>query len=285
MNWRRLFPCAAGLALVACAHSAPLPPKAIALNRDGAAALAEGDLATAEARIALALEYNPRFTEAWVNLGLIELRRGNFERASADLVKARDLNPDLPAPHHALGLLAEARGEARQAERYYRAALHVDPGFAPARSNLGRLLFARGEIEEAREQFLRLTQIAPDAQEAWTDLIESLLRLARPEEAEQVLLRARAHFGPTPSLELLAARVLLRQGAFADACRHLEPLTRLGDDPQVAAALAWLAIARIGEGDARGAAEAAERAASLDPNDGLARYALRVVEAAGNDNR
>lgn len=278
MNWR-LSMCAAALGLGACAHTAPLPPKAIALNRDGAAALAEGDLETAEARIALALEYNPRFTEAWVNLGLIELRRGNFERALADFVKARDLNPDLPAPHHALGLLAEARGETRQAETYYRAALHVDPGFAPARSNLGRLLFGRGELEEAREQFLRLTQVAPDAREAWTDLIESLLRLNRAEEAEQLLLRARARFGPTPPLELLAARVLLRQGAFADAGRRLEPLTRTGDDEQVAAALAWLAIARIGEGDGRGAAEAARRAASLDPNDGVARYALHVIEA------
>ncbi len=279
----RLAACAAALVLSACAHNAPLPPKAIALNRDGAAALAQGDLETAEARIALALEYNPRFTEAWVNLGLIELRRGNFERALADFVKARDLNPDLPAPHHALGLLAEARGEPRQAEAYYRAALHVDPGFAPARSNLGRLLFARGELEEAREQFLRLTQVAPEAREGWTGLVESLLRLGRAEEAEQVLLRARVRFGPTPPLELLAARVLLRQGAFADARRHLEPLTRVGDDQQVSAALAWLAIACIGEGDTRGATEAAQRAASLDPSDGVARYALHAIEAEAHD--
>jgi Flp pilus assembly protein TadD len=285
MIWRHLPLSIAVLALQACAHSAPLPPKAIALNRDGAAALAEGDLETAEARVALALEYNPRFTEAWVNLGLIELRRGNFERALADFVKARDLNPDLPAPHHALGLLAEARGELRQAETYYRAALHVDPGFAPARSNLGRLLFARGELEDAREQFLRLTQVAPEAKEGWTGLIESLLRLARAEEAEQVLLRARARFGAIPPLELLAARALLRQGAFADARRHLEPLTRVGDDRQVASALAWLAIARIGEGDAPGAIEAARRATSLDPDDGVARYALRVAAAEKAETR
>jgi Flp pilus assembly protein TadD len=285
MNGRHLSTFAAAMTLAACVHSAPLPAKAIALNRDGAAALAEGDLETAEARVALALEYNPRFTEAWVNLGLVELRRGNFERAMADFVKARDLNPDLPTPHHALGLLAEARGETGQAETYYRAALHVDPGFAPARSNLGRLLFARGELEEAREQFLRLTQVAPDAKEGWSGLVESLLRLARGEEAEQVLLRARARFGAIPPLELLAARVLLRQGAFPEACRHLEPLTRVGDDRQVAAALAWLAIARIGEGDEHGAIEAAERAASLDPEDGVARYALGVARAERPEGR
>src|SRR5438477_12452953 len=87
---------------IACAHPAPLPAKAIELNRQGAAAIAGGDLEKAEARVALALEYNPRFTEAWVNLGIIEMTRGNFERARVDLVRARDLNPDLPTPHHAL---------------------------------------------------------------------------------------------------------------------------------------------------------------------------------------
>ena len=37
-------------ALVACVHPAPLPAKAIELNRDGAAAMAAGDLEKAEAR-------------------------------------------------------------------------------------------------------------------------------------------------------------------------------------------------------------------------------------------
>ena len=91
----------------ACASVPPLPPKALELNRDGAAALAAGDLSTAEARLAVAIEFSPRFTEAWVNLGYVELRRGNLDRAHKDFSKARDLNPDLPAPHHALGLLAD----------------------------------------------------------------------------------------------------------------------------------------------------------------------------------
>ena len=69
---------------VGCASVPPLPPRAAELNRDGAAALAAGDLATAEARLAVALEYSPRFTEAWVNLGYVELRRGNLEKARKD---------------------------------------------------------------------------------------------------------------------------------------------------------------------------------------------------------
>ena len=72
------------LGTVGCATAPKLPPKANELNHQGAAALAAGDLMAAEARFNLALDYSPRFTEAWVNLGLLELRRGNLDLAYQD---------------------------------------------------------------------------------------------------------------------------------------------------------------------------------------------------------
>ena len=42
----------------ACAGTAPLPPKALALNEAGVVALAAGDLETADARFGLALNRN-----------------------------------------------------------------------------------------------------------------------------------------------------------------------------------------------------------------------------------
>jgi len=272
--------CAALGCVAGCSSAVPLPPKAIELNRDGAAALATGHLEVAYARVALALEYNPRFTEAWVNLGIIEQERGNFDLAKRDFVKARDLNPDLPAPHHALGLLAEREGHLALAEKHYRAALKVDPGFAPARDNLARLLFARGDYEEAREHFLRLTQVAPEVLDGWTGLSETLLRLGRSDDAESVLVRARKSFGQTPAVELLEARFLLRRGAFGEAEAHLEPLTEIPDRSLACSAWAWLAIARLGQGNVDGAVAAAERARALDPDDGVARYALRAAKEA-----
>src|SRR6478609_8743317 len=95
--------------LAGCSGSAPLPPQAVALNRAGAEALARGDLETADARFNLALEYSPRFVEALVNQGLVELQRGNFDRARELVVRARRLNPDVAQPHHALGVLAARR--------------------------------------------------------------------------------------------------------------------------------------------------------------------------------
>jgi tetratricopeptide (TPR) repeat protein len=263
-----------------CGTNPPLPAKAIALNQAGAVALAEGNLEMAYARLALALEYNARFTEAWVNLGLVEEQRGNFDLARRDFLKARDINPDLPMPHHALGLLADAEGHTELAEKYYRAALKVDPGFGPARINLARRLFERGDFEEAREHFLRLTQVAPDFLDGWTGLVETLLKLNRRDDARAMLGHTREAFGSAPAVVLLEARFLLLEGHYADADALLEPLTGSTDRQQACAALAWLAIARLGQGDVPGGMQAAERATRINPRDGVALYALRSAEKA-----
>ncbi len=259
---------------LACSHAAPLPAQAVRLNRDGAAALAAGDLATAEARIAVALEYNPRFVEAWVNLGLIELRRGNFAVARKHLLHARDLNTDLPAPHHALGLLADKQGHLAEAERHYRAALRVDPGFGAARANLARRLFERGALEEAREQFLRLTEVAPETIEGWLGLVEAHVRLGRLADADEVLVRARQRFGEHPGVVLLEARQMLRREAFAEAEGTLDALTRDTDRAIASAAWAWIGVARLGQGNAEGAVAAAREALLLDEANPVARYAM-----------
>src|SRR5687767_2444919 len=78
--WRSCLLLAASLA-AGCGAATPLPPKALALNQAGAEALEHGELDLAEARFALALEYNPAFVEALTNLGIVETQRGNFDRA------------------------------------------------------------------------------------------------------------------------------------------------------------------------------------------------------------
>lgn len=254
----------------ACSTVPPLPPKALELNHSGAAALAAGDLSTAEARFGVALEYSPRFTEAWVNLGYVELRRGNLERARKHFVKARDLNPDLPAPHHALGLLADRRDIGREAEGHYRQALKVDPAFVPARANLARRLFRRAAFEDARDQYLRLTQVEPAALSGYVGLAECLLRLDRDGEADGVIGRARMRFGETPELSMLVARQLLRRDSFLEAEELLAPLTQEDDRSRAAAAWSWIGIARLARGDRGGALRAAREALAIDKGNEVA---------------
>ena len=255
-----------------CSTVPPLPPKAAELNRAGAEALAEGDLELAAARLNVAIEYSPRFTEAWVNLGLVEMKKGHFDKALKALGKARSFNADLPAPHHALGVLDEYRHKEGGAEKHYRAALKVDPGFAASRANLARLLFARGAFEEANEQFLRLTEVAPNEIAGFSGLVESLLRLGREGEADDVLAKARARFGETEEFLLLHGRQLLRRGAFVEAEQVFGRVSGSADEERRAAAWAWIAVSRLERNDREAARAAARESQKLDAKNPVAGF-------------
>jgi len=288
-RFRSLFaPSALTLAFAAacsgCAGAVPLPARAIELNREGAAFFEREELGEAEARFALALEYNPKFVEPRVNLGLVELRRGAFDRASVHLRKARSLNPDLPAPHHALGVMEERRLHFPKAEAHYEQALAVDPGFVPARLNLARLLFRRGAKDEAHAAFVRAVALAGDEVFAHVGRIECLLALARVGEASEALDTARERFGESMTLSVLRARVLLAEGLVSDARAALASLISETDpndrSDAFTSALAWLAVADL-EAHDEGAAKAHARLArARNPNEAVAAYVLGRFESA-----
>jgi len=268
------------LALLAgCSAGAPLPPAAAALNAAGVEALAQGNLEAADARLSLALEYSPRFVEALVNLGLVELERGNFTRARTLFERARRVNPDMAQPHHALGVLAERERRPDRASAHYYEALRVDPGFAPARDNLARLLFAGGFVEEALVQYQRLVELVPADPRAQSGLVETLARLRRYEEADRLLDSALVQNPRAPELGLLEARRALRRGRSAEACERLRTLGERHDELG-AAALGFLASAELGAGRAERAVLAARRALELDPGSTVATYALALALGA-----
>lgn len=237
------------------------------------AALAAGDLETADARFGLALEYNPNFVEALTNQGLVELQRGNFERARQLISRARRLNPDVAQPHHALGVLAERERRPDLASRNYYEALRVDPGFGPARANLAHLLYDGGLYEDALVQFKRLVEVAPDLIAAHAGLAATLLHLERVTEASEVIENALAVAADDPELAILAARLEIRRGQFEAAIARLSPLTHTRSELAVHA-LSWLAAAELARGRPEAAVSAAERAIAFAPDDALASYAL-----------
>ncbi len=270
------------LCSIGCGGTAPLAPKAVEMNRLGIESLANGDLTTAEARFAVALEYHPKFVEALVNLGLTELARGNHGRANTLFLRAKRINADVPHPHHGLGVLADKEGRKKDAAEHYRDALKVDPGFVPSRANLARDYFEAGMLDEAREQFLRLTEVAPKDDRGPAGLVETLLRLKREGEADEVLGQARARLGETPRIVFLAARRLLALGDVAGARVALDPLTKTPSDVQ-SSALAWLAVADLAAEEPKWAEKHAEAALAMDAFDSVATFVMAEALAARND--
>ena len=259
-----------------CASSTPLPPKAVQLNDSGAQALAEGDLDTASARLDLALEYNPEFVEALVNLSLVEIQRRNYDRAEQLAERAKRLNPDFAQVHHALGVLEEHRNDPQLAGEHYRAALAVDPGFAESRANLGRLLLNDGHINPALEQFRKLRETNPESVLGHRGFVESLLRSKRNNEATVALFKAQAQFPDDPGLAILSGRLELEQGHFALAATQLAAVARRNDDFG-ATANAWLSLLSSMQSNFAVAAKHARTSLEFDAQHAVATYAMAIA--------
>lgn len=273
----RYLLCSLGLQfIVGCAAATPLPPKAIELNELGAAALAEGDLEGAGARLELAIEYNPEFVEAVTNLGLVELQRGNLTRARQLLRRAIRLNPDLAQPHHGLGVLAERELRPDLAQEHYQDALGIDPGFAPARQNLAALFLEDCLFEDALVQFRRLYEVAPESVLGHRGLAEALFALRRFDEAETIVTSGLLQFPGDVGMTLVAARLPLHAGETAQAIEMLTPISKTNDEYGTEA-LAWMAVARLTAGDSERAVGHAQAALHLVPSHPLASYALAIA--------
>ena len=72
---------------------------------------------------ALALQYNPYFIDAYINLGAILEKLGNFEPAEQLLRKALALSPTHARAHYNLGVIYEKMQQNEKAIGHYKIAI------------------------------------------------------------------------------------------------------------------------------------------------------------------
>lgn len=86
-----------------------------------------------------ALDLDPGYLEAWVNLAAIYREQGKRRLAEPCYEKAISLAGKDPLPFYSYALLLEQSNDIRRAETLYREALSRDPGYEPARARLEQL--------------------------------------------------------------------------------------------------------------------------------------------------
>jgi tetratricopeptide (TPR) repeat protein len=128
------------------------------LNNEGYAALVAGDLVRAEQLLAQALQEDPDYAIAHINLGDVYLAQGHTDQALAEYHTAVDLAPGEARFNHKLAdkyhdLWLNARDEERLllAEKYYQAAITANPGFVEPYSGLANLYIMGGvKLDQAK---------------------------------------------------------------------------------------------------------------------------------------
>jgi len=103
-------------------------PKDAKKNFDKGTELARaGKPADAAASFQKAVTAYPQYADAWLGLGMAELKTGDHDSARADFQKAMDLDDKLVGPWQQLGYMASDQSRWEDAARYLDQAVKLDP--------------------------------------------------------------------------------------------------------------------------------------------------------------
>lgn len=111
-------------------------------------------------------ERNPDVAGAYINKGLIQLKRGEHQAAKAALLQATTLKPDHAVAQHHLAIAHRELGEFDKAEQAYLMALRLRPDYATAHLNLGILYdIYLGHLEQALQHYQRYMELTGEQDE------------------------------------------------------------------------------------------------------------------------
>lgn len=136
---------------VATVHAAS--EEAVQRNNLGASLLQQGKIEGAVAEFQKAVDLDPKYAAAHLNLAYAYDRQGQADMAIARYQKVIDLQPENLFAHNNLGVLYDKQGRYQEAIAAFEQALQIDPSNATALQNLENAKKSRGIVEEREERF------------------------------------------------------------------------------------------------------------------------------------
>ena len=143
----------------------------------------EGLNDSALAALSLALEDNPKLTEAHMGMGDIYRERGDYDLARARYEDAADIEPNNFKAHYNLGLMQQILGDATDAVQTYLKALSISPQDFQANRDIASSYLQLGQPETALPYARLATKVNPDSQPAWSNLAATYSLLGQYEQA------------------------------------------------------------------------------------------------------
>lgn len=156
------------------------PNRARVAFNAGVAALDLNNLATAKARLDLAIELDPGLAPAYVSRAEIHRRQNDATAALVDYDAAIQADPRGAAPHQGRGQLLADVGRPEEAIASFEAAAALEPAWAAPHLGKGRALFALERYPGAVDAFSAAIARDPRDPTAWLNRGEARMRAAVP---------------------------------------------------------------------------------------------------------
>ena len=152
------------------------------LNMYGLACVELDDLVGAEQAIEKATKTNPRYMDAWLNLGVIRQRAGKLESAADAYQQLRALEPNSPVGHINYGNVCQLLQRFEDAAAAYARALTITPDDAGTWSSISRAHLYAGNWEKSLEATDRCLSLSPGNTGALAIRSAALLELGRSDD-------------------------------------------------------------------------------------------------------
>lgn len=157
------------------------------LNMYGLVCAEMNDLDAAQQAIEKATKTNPKYVDAWLNLGVIRQRAGNLQAAAEAYAQIRKLEPNSPAGHVNYGNICQLLQRFEEAASAYARALTVTPNDPGIWSSLSRAYLYAGNWEKALEATDRCLALSSGNTGALAIRSAALLELHRPDELDELV--------------------------------------------------------------------------------------------------
>lgn len=152
-------------------------------NNLAAVMLMENQPNEARAHLDRALELEPDYAGAHMNLGNLFVHQGRLDDAIDQYTKTLQLDPNLAEAHQNVGKVLAEQGRWQEAISHYRDALRLKPDLAAAHNYLGDALQQQGQLDESITHYQESVRINPNNAEAYNGWGGALAKRGRVHEA------------------------------------------------------------------------------------------------------
>jgi Flp pilus assembly protein TadD len=173
--------------------------------------------------------FNADRAEAWLNLGALEARLGRFDRAEAAYERAIQLQPAFMPAYVNLADLYRGQGREEDSERVLREALARQPEVAEVHHALGLLLVRRKRMPEALGELATAAKLEREVPRYTYVHAIALDSTGQHAQARAVLAEAQARFPGDRDILAALVQLSLQAGDRGAAARWAEKLRELDD--------------------------------------------------------
>lgn len=150
----------------------------------------QGNFDAALAAIKPLTDSKTKDSTTWFLSATIHSMIGNNDTAVKHYQKCIKFNPKYADAYNNLGVVYEEQKKHRDAEIAYRKALSLKPDYVSASFNLANILQKCGDYERAKNQYEKTLLLDPNHLKALNNLGSLLIDLKRSDKAQEVLLKA-----------------------------------------------------------------------------------------------